>query len=345
MVNMLFVGCGVPKKGMGWCHIYQAWKYMPKVNVCGVVEPFFLGAGAGTNPEFEEFRKESQDSFSWYDSVDTASIPDNTVALLSARTADNAGFIEQLLKKGIRAIYLEKPGATTSAGLQSIRDICADAGVPCMMGYNKNGSDYLARTMNYVRSVQAAGRPVSVTFEHTNAYTPETIQECFERNSEGMLRNMACHELALAVSLFDINSSNLKNVSVLSEASNMQTLGGFTDFDKLGFTLENTAGTKVTIKASRMGGQGSVAYCEDQEFNVVTPEATAAAAKLEQDLPGMISYFYPQWGDYITLKAKITEHVGMGKAGLPEGVVTVDNGVEVMKLCDSLTTQFKKELA
>jgi len=342
MANMLFVGCGVPKRGMGWCHIYQAWKQMPKVNVCGVVEPFFLGAGAGSCPEFEDFRKESQDSFSWYDSVDSATVPENTVALLSARTADNAGFIEQLLRKGIRAIYLEKPGATSTAGLESIRDMCADAGVPCMMGYNKNGSDYIARTMAYVRSVQG---PVNVTFEHTNAYTPETIQECFERNSEGMLRNMACHELALAVSLFDINSSTLKDVSVLKEASNMQTLGGFTDFDKLGFVLEAVNGTKVTIKASRMGGQGSVAYCGDQEFNVVTPEATAAAAQLEKDLPGMISYFYPQWGDYITLKNKITEHVAAGNSGLPAGVVTVDNGVEVMKLCDSLTTQFKKELA
>eukprot|EP01048_Picozoa_sp_COSAG05_P000984 COSAG05_NODE_31_length_28416_cov_170.150652_7_plen_83_part_00 len=37
------------------------------------------------------------------------------------------------------------------------------------------------------------------TFVHNNDYALEELDECFERNAEGMLKNMAVHELALAV--------------------------------------------------------------------------------------------------------------------------------------------------
>ena len=36
-------------------------------------------------------------------------------------------------------------------------------------------------------------------FVHNNAYKEEELGECFERNAEGMLKNMAIHELALLV--------------------------------------------------------------------------------------------------------------------------------------------------
>ena len=36
------------------------------------------------------------------------------------------------------------------------------------------------------RSIEGA----SITFIHNNAYTPTELGECFERNSEGILKNM-----------------------------------------------------------------------------------------------------------------------------------------------------------
>ena len=33
----------------------------------------------------------------------------------------------------------------------------------------------------------------TTAYYHSNAYVPEDLPECFERNSEGMLKNMAIH--------------------------------------------------------------------------------------------------------------------------------------------------------
>ena len=43
---------------------------------------------------------------------------------------------------------------------------------------------------------KAAGEGASTAFYHNNEYTAEGLQECFERNSEGMLKNMAIHGAA-----------------------------------------------------------------------------------------------------------------------------------------------------
>ena len=42
----------------------------------------------------------------------------------------------------------------------------------------------------------------STTFVHLNAYKTEELGECFERNAEGMLKNMAIHELAVLATYY-----------------------------------------------------------------------------------------------------------------------------------------------
>ena len=68
---------------------------------------------------------------------------------------------------------------------------------------------------------------------------------------------MACHEIALAVSLFDINPRNLKNVVIDRSLSDMQTLAGYTDFSKIGFTISNDKEDSVKVIAERCGVQAS----------------------------------------------------------------------------------------
>ena len=72
--------------------------------------------------------------------------------------------------------------------------------MPVSMGYNKNVAGYVAEA----RAAEAAHPAATTTFIHNNAYAPEELDECFERNSEGMLRNMAIHELALAVTYWGL---------------------------------------------------------------------------------------------------------------------------------------------
>ena len=47
VLDVWVVGCGEPKKSMGWFHFTQLVADA-RVRVTAVVEPFLLGAGAGT---------------------------------------------------------------------------------------------------------------------------------------------------------------------------------------------------------------------------------------------------------------------------------------------------------
>ena len=57
----ILVGCGAPKRGMGWFHALQMLNgECPAAELTHVVEPWFLGAGAEGpgGPEFGAFRDE-----------------------------------------------------------------------------------------------------------------------------------------------------------------------------------------------------------------------------------------------------------------------------------------------
>lgn len=44
--EVVLVGCGAPKRGMGWYHAEQLLKdKCPSAKLCFIVEPWFLGAG------------------------------------------------------------------------------------------------------------------------------------------------------------------------------------------------------------------------------------------------------------------------------------------------------------
>merc|ERR1712194_266612 len=142
------------------------------------------------------------------------------------------------------------------------------ADVEVLMGYNKNVCKYVRKTREHAETVAGS----HVTFVSNNAYenTPESLGECFERNAEGMLKNMAIHELALLASFYDVTVDNIESVEADKEFSSMQTLKGpsgkdFTDFDKIKFTITTKNGNKVSVAADRCGGTDSYATVADTE--------------------------------------------------------------------------------
>ena len=77
------------------------------------------------------------------------------------------------------------------------------------MGFNKNVSKYVTKTRAYAEN--HFGTNV-VAFLHNNNYDISDLDECFERNSEGMLKNMAIHEIAIAVSFYGVTVDNILTV-------------------------------------------------------------------------------------------------------------------------------------
>ena len=126
-----------------------------------------------------------------------------------------------MIAKGCTHIFLEKPGAPSVGELEEMAAYAEDKGVAVYMGYNKNVTKYVT----LAREFEAKTPGAVTTFIHNNAYGTDELGECFERNSEGMLKNMAVHELALLVTYYGVTADTIESVVADKEYSNCLTIG------------------------------------------------------------------------------------------------------------------------
>jgi predicted dehydrogenase len=205
----------------------------------------------------------------------------------------------------------------------------------------------------------AAGPGASIAFYHNNAYQKSELPECFERNAEGMLKNMAVHELALLVSFFGVKGDNIASIVPDKEYSSCQTLtgpskgGSHTDFDAIGFTLTTTEGKTVSVYSDRCGDAGGGGFAEavvkDATGTVIartkTPDNAlmAVVTAKQAEHPDWMPYFHLQHDDYITLKERVCAAIVSG--GKPEGVATIDIAAETLKVAEYLTPTLREKLA
>ena len=228
------------------------------------------------------------------------------------------------------------------AAMASSRDRVRSA-----QGFNKNVTAYVTKGREALAKVPGG----DFTLVHHNAYKADELGECFERNAEGMLKNMAIHELALAATFYGVTADSIADVSVDAANSESLTLGDFTDFSKVDFTITTNAGKKVSIFADRCGGNGCEAVVRDADGNEVfkstLPDAEIAAemAANEAAHPDWMPYFFLQERDYRTLKNLCAAHVGAREPGGPDGVATIEIAIEALKLAEYLTPELEKQLA
>lgn len=247
-------------------------------------------------------------------------------------------------------MYLEKPGAPTVAELSDMRDTAKEHGVTVLMGYNKNVCKYVTKAREFADANDGS----HVTFVSNNAYenTPESLGECFERNSEGMLKNMAIHELALLVSFFDVTVETIDKCEADKSFSSCQTLKGpsgkeFTDFDKIKFTITTKSGKSVSVQADRCGGDVSWAVVDvsgNEVFRHSMPdeEDLANVSVLQEEYPGAMPYFFSQDPDYITVKERVAGFCANGTE--PAGIATIDIAVETLRVAEYLTPTLQEQL-
>merc|ERR1712238_428178 len=204
---------------------------------------------------------------------------------------------------GCTVIYLEKPGAPTVAEPKAMKAQAAAADVAIAMGYNKNVCKYVRKARDFAAATP--GSHVTFVSNNTCKNTAADLGECFERNSEGMLKNMAIHELALLASFYDVTVDSVEKVEVDKDFSSLQTLKGpsgkdFTDFDKAKFTIRTKTGKAVSVAADRCGGDVSYAMVSDTKgeevFRYYMPdeEDTSNVSVLAAKYPGAMPYFFSQ---------------------------------------------------
>ncbi|KAL9180267.1 hypothetical protein ACHAXT_008237 [Thalassiosira profunda] len=363
-VSVVLVGCGAPLKSMGWYHATQILREDSDIaaRLDFIVEPWFMSEAGKSSPggaEFAEFKKtlEASKGVKFFEHVrDVPRAEDGVkrLAIISARTSDNPSLFAGALDIGCHAIFLEKPGAPSVAELEAMRDNAKKVGVSVFMGFNKNVSKFVTKAREYAKT-----RPgTKVTFLHNNNYdeSPESLGECFERNSEGMLKNMAIHELALAVTYYGVGVDTIETVSADKQYSCCKTLKGpssgkaFTDFTKLKFTIKTKDGNELSIAADRCGGDDSVSIVEDSagkeliRFTMPDDEDAETIKDAEERIGGAMPYFYVQDPDYATLKKRVAKAVAEGNPSSAEGVATIDVAVETLKVAEYLTPLLMEQL-
>merc|ERR1719148_338735 len=274
------------------------------------------------------------------------------LALISGRTADNPRLLQESIKAGCSTIYLEKPGAPTVKELEEMKVCAADSKVTVLMGYNKNVCKYVSKTREFASSVDDG----HVTYVSNNTYenNAASLGECFERNAEGMLKNMVIHELALLVSFYDVTVDNIESVTADKEFSSKQTLAGpsgkeRTDFDKIKFTIKTKTGKQVSVQADRCGGDTSYATVTDgsgkEVFRHSMPDEDdkANVHVLQEKYPGAMAYFFSQDPDYITVKERVANFCANGVEA--KGVATVEIACETLKVAEYLTPTLMEQLS
>jgi len=362
--SVLLVGCGCPLKSMGGYHALQILdNRVPDATLKYIVEPWYFSAEAKNAPGYDEFhswRKEQEESKAgivFYSKVSDVPSPTEgelRLAVISARTADNPALLEACVDVGSKAIYLEKPGATKVEELEAMRDKANQANVKVYMGFNKNVSRYLDLSRDFARNQKCK---CDVTFLHNNNYknTKEELSECFERNSEGMLKNMAIHELAICVTYYGVTVEKISKVTADKEFSSMQTLTGpssgkqFTDFDRLKFKIVTTDGVEINVAADRCGGDDSVGIVSDAQtgnelarFSMPDKETIANISTLREKYGDAMHYFFTQDPDYLKLKTLVVNNFVHGIPAI--GVADIDIAIETLKVAEYLTPILQEQL-
>jgi len=348
---------------MGWYHAMQILdKRVENASLAYVVEPWYFSPAADGSPghsDFQEFAKKTKESnnVDFFHTVAEVPAPadgDFRLAIISARTADNPKLLDECLKIGCKAIYLEKPGAPTVSELEAMKSKADAAGVKVFMGFNKNVSSYLTLSRDLANKTE---EKCDITFLHNNNYpnTEAELAECFERNAEGMLKNMAIHELAILVTYYGVTVDTIDKVEADKEFSSCKTLKGpasgndFTDFDKLKFKIVTKDGIEVNVAADRCGGDDSVgivtkADSGDELARFTMPdEATVANTDaLKAKYGDAMPYFFAQDPDYLKLKQLVVQNCVDGSPA--EGVADIETAVETLKVAEYLTPILTKQL-
>ena len=344
-VDVVLVGCGCPGRGMGWYHLRQLMSM--SVNVKAVVEPFYMGEGheAVGADRFRSFKALLEGKgIEFHKGVrELREFQVKTLCVICGRASENPMLFQECVEKKACAIYLEKPGASTVAELEVMKELAVKANVAVYMGYNKNVTRYVTSALEF--EAQSVG--AEVTFIHHNAFKREELEECFARNREGMLKNMLVHELALLVTYFEVTCENVMSLKAIREECEVLTLGAFTDFVRLAFTLTTRQGKRLTLKADRCGGSQAMALVHvggEERFRTVTPDEELFKRMEEQRAaePDVMPYFFLQSDDYLCLKQRVLKSLTTGEPA--RNVASIDIGIETLKLAEMLQQQLGEAL-
>lgn len=363
MTDVIMIGCGAPNISMGHTHLDQLLhepSLCARVSIFGVVEPFYLDpahADAAKASGFAGFAAglaRERPSVHFVRSV--SELPARArerpcLVILAPRTQDVPRLFRELMAAqpalGVTHMLVEKPGGPDVVSIAAMQAEAAAAGIQVFVGYNKNVANFTQRSVAALASLHHAGASVAVELHHDNDYSVEALPECFERCRAGMLKDMAVHELAIAVCLFGLRAAALPSATITLDRarSRLETHGGITDWRALAVTIRlppspdddgppdgpTAAVREISLIADRCGGGTShivVRALEPApaavdagnrghgrfEFEMPSAEEQESIARRQAQRRQLRTYLCTQWADYVALKARILSHIELPAA-------------------------------
>merc|ERR1719313_668909 len=109
-------------------------------------------------------------------------------------------------------------------------------GVSVFMGFNRNFSKYVREAHAFM--TKHGAKKTSMTLARKDCFnSEESLDECFERNAEGMMKNMMCHELMVLITYYGLKTDCIEKVVPDKSYTVKQTRKGHQDFSRMKFTL------------------------------------------------------------------------------------------------------------
>ena len=359
VIDVIVVDCGLPKKDIGWFHLMQ-FLDMSNINVRAVVEPFYLNKGKCPQPPQSfvdlvsvllDLNVECVKSLGQLDPCQR-----KTLCVLAGRTDKNPQYFRECIGLGATHIYLEPPGSASVGELEKMSNVANVRGVQVFMGYQRACSPYIEKAVAFSKSIPKC----HVFFCHNENYFKEDLHRVLNRHPEGMIRSTASQDLAVLVTQFGVTTDTVKafkcNTNQLfSEKQifcNRANGDEVSDFSRVAFKITTTTGRNVSVMADRCGGIVSFAVVKSiagKEIKKFLSPDGDSASRIEDELKRdteMMHQFTIEGEDYMELKRRVVDSI-LGKEGdsmSPKSIITIQDGIEVLRLSNYCTKEIESVL-
>eukprot|EP00965_Chrysotila_dentata_P153987 5089999-Pleurochrysis_carterae.AAC.1 len=142
VVAVTLVGVGTPRKSMGWWHAVQLLEgRVSHARLATVLEPYFMGEGSSAAAEtgFSAWRARAEADHhvqcKGVRSLLPAGTPRFFIAFIGWLLCGCAACYYELVAKGFKTIFIEKPGASNVAELSAMAEHAAAFGVSLAIGF------------------------------------------------------------------------------------------------------------------------------------------------------------------------------------------------------------------
>jgi len=357
-LDVIIVGCG--PKSVGWFHLMQ-FLDMPKINVRAIVEPFYMDKTKCPHPPqsfVDLVVMVSEMGIRCVNHVTQLELFQHrrTLCVIAGRTRDNPKLFRECIGMGASHIYLEVPGASSIEQLRDMHSLAATRGVSVYMGYQRLCASYIEKAVSLSRSI-----PKSHVFLcHNENHPSRELHLVVNRHPEGMIRAMASQELAVLVTRFGVKADDIETFKVntnrlFSERQIFYDASSgkeHSDISRAAFKITTKHGRRsVSVMADRCGGLVSFAVVKSHTGKELQryqshseDEASVAQNELREDNE-IMHQFIIEREEYLELKKRVVKEILSGNDNNKAlGLVSIEEGIEVMALADYCTVKINDVL-